>query len=403
MADLSVTMGSLKLQSPLIVSSGYVTDSPSLIKKADAARPGAIVLKSSLPESEYSRVVRPDNHIFPSLRNKFFSAEDGLLNAETLSYHPLEWWAEWLYKNKPAFQTPVIASTAAVSVEGHVKAVKMMEEAGADGIEILMACPAPYFRPHKYSMTPDPNVVAEVCQAARKAVKVPLGAKIFTFPTAVPKGALSAGLDWVTLGGIILASPGIDLETLQPRIPYAYGVSGARVQKYANFRMLVSISGMAKNAHVSVHGGLQSWEDAAETILYGASTVQAHALFMLKGFRPVTDIKEGLSRYMDRMGFKNLSEMRGAILPRLSSFDEVVRSFALTKSEVAALVNPPDCNGCGLCEEVCGYDAIVVKNGTAEVNRELCEGCGLCIADCPTEAIKMIGAEKLWKTPAGKA
>lgn len=398
MADLCVSMGSLKLENPLIVSSGYVTDSPSLLHKADLLKPGAIILKTSLPEKEYSQVVKPgDNGILPSLRNKFVAAEDGLLIGETLSLYPLEWWAEWLYKNKANFQTPLIASTAAVSIEGHVQAVKMMEQAGADGIEILMACPAPYFRPHKFSMTSDAKIVGDVCQAARKAVKIPLGAKIHTYPTAGAKAAIAAGLDWITIGGAIMASPGINLETLQPRMPYAYGISGARVQKYANFRTLLNLSSIFKTTHVSIHGGIQCWEDVAETILYGANTVQAQAIFMKKGFRPITEIKEGLAGYMSRMGFKNLDEMRGAILSRMSTFDEAVRSFALTKEEIVALVNPGDCNGCGLCEEVCGYDAILVKDGVAEVDKKLCEACGLCIADCPTSAISMKGAEKLWK------
>lgn len=401
MANLSVSIGSLKLGNPLIVSSGYVTDSPSLLHKADLLKPGAIILKTSLPFSEYSQVLKPSAAgIFPSLRNKFAVAEDGLLIGETLSLYSLEWWAEWLHKNKRNFQTPIIASTAAVSVEGHVKAVKMMEQAGADGIEILMACPAPYFRPHKYSMTPDPKIVGEICQAARKAVRIPLGAKIFTYPVAVSKAAISAGLDWITIGGAIIASPGINLETLQPRIPYAYSVNGAKVQKYANFRMLLNLSSLSKTAHISIHGGVQTWEDAAETILYGASTVQVQTLFMMKGFKPIADIKEGLSEYMDRMGFKSLNEMRGIILPRLTSFDEAVKPFAVTKGQVLALVNPRDCNGCGLCEEVCAYDAIAVKNGTAEVDKKLCEACGLCIAVCPTMAISMKGAEKLWKAPA---
>lgn len=401
MANLGVSMGFLKLDNPLIVSSGYVTDSPSLLHKADLMKPGAIILKTSLPESEYSQVVKPGaGGIFPSLRNKFGTAEDGLMIGETLSLYPLEWWAEWLHKNKANFQTPLIASTAAVSIEGHVKAVKMMEQAGADGIEILMACPAPYFRPHKYSMTQDPNVVGEVCQAARKAVKIPLGAKIHVYPTAGPKAAVNAGLDWITIGGAIMCSPGINLETLQPRIPFAYGVNGAKVQKYANFRMLLNVSSLSGHSHISVHGGIQSWEDVAETILYGASTVQAQTLFMQKGFRPVAEIKDGLARWVDRMGFKNLSEIKGSILPRLGSFDEVVRCFAQTKGEIAALIKPEDCNGCALCEEVCGYDAIVVKNGVAEVDDKLCEACGLCIAVCPTSAISMKGAEKLWKIPS---
>src|SRR3970282_1055948 len=136
-------------------------------------------------------------------------------------------------------------------------------------------CPAPYFRPQKYSMTSDPKIVGEKCQACRKAVKVPLGAKIHTYPTANSKAALGAGLDWVTVGGAIVASPGINLETLQPQMPFCYRLNGSKGQKYANFRMLLNLSSLSKTGHISIHGGVQTWEDVAESILYGAGTVQA--------------------------------------------------------------------------------------------------------------------------------
>ncbi|MCK4366698.1 MAG: 4Fe-4S binding protein, partial [Thermoplasmata archaeon] len=51
------------------------------------------------------------------------------------------------------------------------------------------------------------------------------------------------------------------------------------------------------------------------------------------------------------------------------------------------------CIGCGICESVCPYKAIVVKRGDrglkAEVIPAACKGCGTCGASCPTKAIVM--------------
>lgn len=95
MSDLKIKLGSLELDNPIIVSSGYVTETESSILKADACGPGAIVLKTALPDTEYSRVVKPyAPHRYPSLRAKFDSCEDGLIGAESLSTMPLELWAE---------------------------------------------------------------------------------------------------------------------------------------------------------------------------------------------------------------------------------------------------------------------------------------------------------------------
>lgn len=47
------------------------------------------------------------------------------------------------------------------------------------------------------------------------------------------------------------------------------------------------------------------------------------------------------------------------------------------------------CNQCGLCEELCRYDAIAVSQSGALVDYISCEGCGLCGLACPEKAISM--------------
>ncbi len=53
-----------------------------------------------------------------------------------------------------------------------------------------------------------------------------------------------------------------------------------------------------------------------------------------------------------------------------------------------ASVDEEVCTGCGLCVEVCPYEARVLNEKTkiAEVNGALCMGCGACIVACPSNA-----------------
>ncbi|MFQ5826632.1 MAG: 4Fe-4S binding protein [Dehalococcoidia bacterium] len=400
MADLSTKLGTLALDNPIIVSSGYVTETESAVRKADGFGPGAIVLKTSLPNEEYSQVVKPyDPHRYPSTRNKFALAEDGIMGSEGLSTFSLEIWAEWLAKNKSSFRAPLIGSVAAISVEGHVRGARMMAEAGAVAVELLLACPAPYFRPFKYTMTSDPQVVEEICRAVREAVSIPVGVKIAPL-SPVARAARGAGVDWITTGGVLVAAPGIDLESLEPVVPSAIFLSGSRVNKYTTFRLLLSLSGMSREVHLSAHGGVQDWRDAAEFILYGASSVQAQSIFMTKGFSAIAEMKRGLEAFMDKHGFSSLADMRGAILPKLVSFDDMIAAYPETKGRIVAQVDEGLCNGCGICEDVCAWDAIKMRDGLAEVNRELCEGCRLCVADCPTEALSLENTDILRKALA---
>lgn len=45
------------------------------------------------------------------------------------------------------------------------------------------------------------------------------------------------------------------------------------------------------------------------------------------------------------------------------------------------------CSGCGMCVDVCPYEALALENGKVEVNDVLCEGCGTCAATCLRSAI----------------
>ena len=45
------------------------------------------------------------------------------------------------------------------------------------------------------------------------------------------------------------------------------------------------------------------------------------------------------------------------------------------------------CNGCGLCEICCAYDAIHIVDHKARLDVGLCERCGLCVTCCRPGAL----------------
>ena len=54
-----------------------------------------------------------------------------------------------------------------------------------------------------------------------------------------------------------------------------------------------------------------------------------------------------------------------------------------------AWIDPEKCEGCGLCEQVCRFDAIALQAGNYQVDPVVCDGCAACVHQCPTNAIKM--------------
>ncbi|MBN2160138.1 MAG: ATP-binding protein [Spirochaetes bacterium] len=56
-------------------------------------------------------------------------------------------------------------------------------------------------------------------------------------------------------------------------------------------------------------------------------------------------------------------------------------------------VDEPSCNGCGECERICAFNAIVLVRAKPLLFAEMCHSCGGCYHVCPERAIKEIGKE----------
>jgi Na+-translocating ferredoxin:NAD+ oxidoreductase subunit B len=65
------------------------------------------------------------------------------------------------------------------------------------------------------------------------------------------------------------------------------------------------------------------------------------------------------------------------------------------RSRWNAYVDEENCNGCALCQDICGFGAIAIKNDKAVIDEEKCFGCGVCVIKCAPKAITM----KLLRTP----
>lgn len=55
----------------------------------------------------------------------------------------------------------------------------------------------------------------------------------------------------------------------------------------------------------------------------------------------------------------------------------------------AAVIDLARCQGCGVCEQVCRFDAIQPVAGGYHVDTIACDGCAACLYQCPEEAIHM--------------
>jgi MinD superfamily P-loop ATPase len=54
-----------------------------------------------------------------------------------------------------------------------------------------------------------------------------------------------------------------------------------------------------------------------------------------------------------------------------------------------AVIDPEGCTACGICAEVCRFDAVVPGDEAYGIDALACEGCASCFYQCPEDAIRM--------------
>ncbi len=398
--DLSVDFCGVRLKNPLILASAPPTVTGSMIgqgfKKGWAgAVTKTLILDAKSVVNVTPRLASLSFSRAPDQPKKHYAFE----NIELVTDREFSIWLKEIEELRKKYPDHVVIASIiddASRPDGWQHMAKKCEEAGAQMIELNLSCPHGMTeRGMGSAIGQDKDLAERVTRWTAESVNIPVMAKMTPNVTdigSVAKACVEAGAHAISAINTVGAVIGVDLETLVP-IPNVAGysahggLSGLAVKPIA-LKAVAEIS-EATRAPISGIGGITTWQDAAEFLLLGASTLQVCTAVMIHGLGIIDDILNGLSHFMEKKGFTTVEDIVGVSLDKLIPLGKLD-----TKKRMVAHIDTHECIQCDGCFISCrdaGYQAITrTREKIYKVTENRCTGCFLCCQVCPVaECITM--------------
>lgn len=296
--DLSVDLGSLRLNNPVIAASGtfgYGLEYHSLV---DLNALGGFSTKGlSLKPKTGNPVPR------------VIETSSGMLNAIGLENIGLEVFLSEKLPQLRDLNTRIIVNFFGDTNQEYIEMARVLSDVERlDALEMNISCPNVEKGGLQFSS--DPEVLEEVVSSVRKVTGKFLIVKLspnVTDITLLAKAAENAGADALSVCNTFVGMS-IDLKTRKPHLANKTGgLSGPAIKPLA--LNLVYQTVRAVKIPVIGIGGITSGEDAVEFLLAGAKAVQIGTANFIDPTSTLQVI-EGIRRYCSSNGVKNLSELK---------------------------------------------------------------------------------------------
>ena len=394
MADISSNFLGIKSHNPFRLASAPPTDKEINVTRAFEAGWGGVVWKTLGEDPPVVNVNGPRYSTLMSQDRRVI----GLNNIELITDRPLAQNLEEIRRVKRNWpDRAMIVSLMVPCVEESWKRIlPMVEDVGADGIELNFGCPHGMSeRGMGAAVGQVPEYIQMVTEWCKHYSKMPVIVKLTPNITDVrlpARAAKRGGADAVSLINTINSIMGVDLDSMVMHpstggLGSHGGYCGPAVKPIA-LNMVGEIARDEQTAGLPISGigGITTWRDAAEYIALGCGTVQVCTAAMVYGFKIVEDMCDGLSNFMDAHGYKTIEDFRGKAVPTVKDWKNLN-----LKHIDKAVIDQDSCIQCGRCHVVCedtSHQAIFYIKGDQgerrfEINEAECVGCNLCVSICP--------------------
>ncbi len=300
--DMSVRVGDLVLDAPLMTASGTAGHGDELGRFFDLSRLGAVVVKS-LSADPWPGNPAPRVH----------QTAGGMLNSVGLQGPGVSAWRGEELPPLLATGATVVASIWGRTVDDYARAAEALAEApdGLVAVEVNLSCPNLDGGAHLFAH--DPDATTAVLEATA-GLELPRWAKLSANTdrlVEVATAAAEAGADAVTLINTLMGMA-VDVVARRPILGAGKGgLSGPAIHPVA-VRAVHDVHVALPDLPIVGAGGVSTVEDAVELLLVGASAVQIGTATFADP-RSAIRLLEGLETWCARQGVGRVAELTGAV------------------------------------------------------------------------------------------
>jgi dihydroorotate dehydrogenase (fumarate) len=304
--DLTTTYLGLKLKNPLVIAACPLTEKIDQLRQMEQAGAAAAVLPSLFEEQ-----IRHEEVEVTKLHDV---GSDSF--AEALTYFPEQddyhigpgSYLRRLEEAKKAVKIPIIGSLNGVSRGGWTRYAKLMQDAGADALELNI-----YFIAANLDMTSDDveDLYVDLVSAVKSSVSIPLAVKIgpyFSSMGHMAKRLVEAGANGLVLFNRFL-QPDIDLDTLEisPRL-----VLSGQHDLLLPLRWIAILHGRIK-ASLGLSSGIHSSAGLIKALLAGADVGTVASTLYAEGQKNLGNILGGLRTWMEENDYQSVEQLKGSL------------------------------------------------------------------------------------------
>ncbi len=317
--QLQTTYMGLKLENPIMAGACPLTKNLDRVKEMEEAGIAGIVLPSLFEEE-----ISYDQHAM----DKFLNYSTNAVSAEAITFFPEpenfhnfegEEYLESLRKIKSCVGIPVIGSLNGTTPGGWVKYAKLIQEAGADALELNI-----FYVPTDVSQSGSEveKRYVEILKLIKAQVTIPVAVKMSPFFSSIAN--MAKRFDEAGANGLVLFNrflePDFDLDNLEASMRPSYST---RHEMRLPLHWTAILNGSIK-ASIAASRGIKSGTDILKLIMAGADATMISSLFYQEGIGSAAKLIKEMIQWMEEHEYTSIEQMKGSMsfrhIPDKSAF-----------------------------------------------------------------------------------